>query len=100
MPILCSSFYRALDGSVENLLRSAREAGVRESVEMRSVILVLPLNNDQALQVLNDSGDKPESYEEGYDNKGDKVRTRLDQWGDPVFRTLCSMPTRTNRRTC
>ena len=82
VPILCSSFYRALDGSVENLLRSAREAGVRESVEMRSVILVLP-QNDQALQVLNDSGDKPESYEEGYDNKRDKVRTRLDQWGYP-----------------
>jgi hypothetical protein len=82
VPILCSSFYRALDGSVEKLLRSAREAGVRESVEMRSVILVLP-QNDQALDALNDSGDRPESYEEGYENKRDKVRTRLHQCGYP-----------------
>jgi hypothetical protein len=83
VPILCSSFYRAPDGSIEKLLRDAREAGSSRSVEMRTMILVLP-QNDQALGATSDdNGDKPESYAEGYENKRDKVRTKLHQWGYP-----------------
>jgi hypothetical protein len=58
------------------LLRGTVETGTWTPVSQRSVILLLP-KNDDALQVQHDSGDPPETAEEGYEIKADKVRSDL-----------------------
>ena len=76
IPVLCSEFMSALDPSVVQLLRGAVETGAWTPVAQRSVILLLP-KNDEALQVQHDSGELPETFEEGYEIKADKVRGDL-----------------------
>jgi transcriptional regulator with XRE-family HTH domain len=76
IPVLCSEFLSALDPSVVQLLRGAIETGTWTAVSQRSVVLLLP-KNDEALQVQHDSGELPETYEEGYEIKADKVRGDL-----------------------
>jgi len=76
IPVLCSEFLSALDPSVVQLLRGTVETGTWTSVAQRSVILLLP-KNDEALEVQHDSGELPESFEEGYEIKADKVRGDL-----------------------
>ena len=76
IPVLCSEFLSALDPSVVQLLRGAVETGTWTPVAQRSVILLLP-KNDEALQVQHDSGELPETFEEGYEIKADKVRGDL-----------------------
>jgi hypothetical protein len=79
--VLCSEFLSALDPSVVQLLRGAVETGSWAPVAQRSVVLLLP-KNDEALQVQHDSGELPETFEEGYEIKADKVRGDLRKLGN------------------
>jgi len=80
IPVLCSAFTSALDASVVQLLNTAGETGTWPSAAQRTTILVLP-KNDEALQVKHDSGELPESFDEGYEIKADKVRDTLRRIG-------------------
>jgi hypothetical protein len=81
IPVLCSGFTSAPDPSILQLLHGAVETGTWAAVAQRSVILMLP-KNDEALQVKHDaSGEPPESSEEGYEIKADKVRDALRRIG-------------------
>jgi len=73
-------FTSALDASVVQLLNTAGETGTWPSAAQRTTILVLP-KNDEALQVKHDSGELPESFDEGYEIKADKVRDTLRRIG-------------------
>jgi transcriptional regulator with XRE-family HTH domain len=83
IPVLCSGFPGAPDPSVVQLLHGAVETGTWTPVAQRSVILLLP-KNDEALQVKHDSGELPESFEEGYELKADKVRDALRKIGRDI----------------
>ena len=52
-------------------LKGAVETGTWSAVAQRSVMFVLP-KNDEALQVKHDSGEMPEDFEEGYEIEADK----------------------------
>jgi transcriptional regulator with XRE-family HTH domain len=80
IPVLCSGFTTAPDPSVMQLLHGAIETGTWPAVAQRSVVLVLP-KNDEALQVKHDSGEMPEDFEEGYEIKADKIRDALRKIG-------------------
>ena len=80
IPVLCSEFLSALDPSIVQLLRGAVDTGTLTSVTQRSVILLLP-KNDDALQVQHDSGELAETFDEGYEIKADKVRGDLRKIG-------------------
>jgi transcriptional regulator with XRE-family HTH domain len=80
VPVLCSAFTSAPDSSIVQLLNAAGETGAWPSAAQRTTILVLP-KNDEALQVKHDSGEMPESFEEGYEIKADKVRDALRKIG-------------------
>jgi hypothetical protein len=80
IPVLCSGFTSAPDPSVMQLLNGAVETGTWTAVAQRSVMLVLP-KNDEALQVKQDSGEPPEDFEEGYEIKADKIRDALRKIG-------------------
>ena len=88
IPILCSGFTSAPDSSIEQLLKAIAETGAWPAASLRSTILVLP-KNDEAFQVKQDeSGDPPESCEEAYEIKADKVRDKLRKIGReglPIF---------------
>jgi transcriptional regulator with XRE-family HTH domain len=72
--VLCSRFEDAPSVHVRELLRRAREAGVR-TLERHTAVLVLARPGD-ALKVK-DGGILVETEEDGYELKGDEVRIRL-----------------------
>ncbi|MGX1348243.1 transcriptional regulator with XRE-family HTH domain [Bradyrhizobium elkanii] len=72
--VLCSKFEDAPSIHVRELLRRAREAGVR-TLDRHAAVLVLARPGD-ALKVK-DRGALVETEEEGYELKGDEVRLRL-----------------------
>ncbi len=81
IPVLCTGFTSAPDPSILQLLHGAVETGTWSAVAQRSIILMLP-KNDEALQVKHDaSGEPPESFEEGYEIRADKVRDALRRIG-------------------
>lgn len=81
IPVLCTGFTSAPDPSILQLLHGAVETGTWTAVAQRSIILMLP-KNDEALQVKQDaSGEPPESFEEGYEIRADKVRDALRRIG-------------------
>lgn len=80
IPVLCSGFTSAPDPSVMQLLQGTIETGSWAAVAQRSVMLVLP-KNDEALQVKHDSGEMPADFEEGYEIKADKIRDALRKLG-------------------
>ena len=72
--VLCSKFEDAPSIHVRELLRRAREGGVR-TLDHHTAVLVLARPGD-ALKVK-DGGRLVETKEEGYELKGDEVRLRL-----------------------
>ena len=65
--MLCSSFNDAPSVAAHQLLERAKEASIR-NLELNTALLVLPRANE-ALAVKDESGDRAQTIEEGYDLK-------------------------------
>lgn len=79
LTVLCSGFNNAPAAEPRLLLERAREAGVR-SLELNAVLAVLPRTNE-ALAVKDESGNRVEKVEEGYELKGEQVSMSLHHLG-------------------
>lgn len=79
LAVLCSSFNNAPAAEARLLLERAKEAGVRRLNE-KAALLVLPRPNE-AMAVKDDSGERVESAEEGYDLKSEQVEQSLQPIG-------------------
>lgn len=79
LAVLCSGFNNAPAAEARLLLERAREAGVR-GLNEKAALLVLPRPNE-ALAVKDESGERVESAEEGYDLKGEQVAQSLQPMG-------------------
>lgn len=79
LSVLCSGFNNAPSEAAQILLGRAKEAGVR-SLHERATVLVLP-RPSEALAVKDDSGQRVDSVEEGYELKREQVEMRLQQIG-------------------
>lgn len=77
--VLCSGFNNAPAAEARLLLERAREAGVRSLYE-KAALLVLPRPNE-ALAVKDESGQRVESTEEGYELKAEQVAMSLQPIG-------------------
>lgn len=80
IPVLCSPFAGPLASSVENLLQGSDEVGAGTAVATRSIVLLLA-KNDEALQVKHDSGEAPDSADEGYEIRNERARDDLRRIG-------------------
>ena len=79
LAVLCSGFNNAPAAEARLLLERAKEAGVR-GLNEKSALLVLPRPNE-AMAVKDESGDRVENAEEGYDLKGEQVAQSLQPIG-------------------
>lgn len=79
LAVLCSGFNNAPAAEARLLLERAKEAGVRGLIEKAS-LLVLPRPNE-ALAVKDESGQKVETVEEGYELKHEQVAMSLQPIG-------------------
>lgn len=79
LTVLCSSFNNAPAAEARLLLERARDAGVR-SLELNASLVVLPRPNE-ALAVKDESGNRVETAEEGYELKGEQVSMSLQPLG-------------------
>ena len=77
--VLCSGFNNAPAAEARLLLERAREAGVR-GLHEKAALLVLPRPNE-ALAVKDESGQKVETAEEGYELKAEQVSMSLQPIG-------------------
>jgi transcriptional regulator with XRE-family HTH domain len=77
--ILCSGFNNAPAAETRLLLERANEIGVR-SLGTRAALLVLPRTNE-ALAVKDESGNRVDSIEEGYELKGEQVTMAVEPIG-------------------
>ncbi|WP_421526368.1 helix-turn-helix domain-containing protein [Pseudomonas yamanorum] len=77
--VLCSGFNNAPAAEAQLLLKRAREIGVRSLTE-KTALLVLPRPNE-ALAVKDESGERVDSAEEGYELKGEQVCMSLQPLG-------------------
>ena len=78
--VLCSGFLSAPDPAVVQLLQGAIETGSWSAITQKSLILLLP-KNDDAIEVKHDSGELADSSDEGYEIKADKVRDAIRKLG-------------------
>jgi transcriptional regulator with XRE-family HTH domain len=79
LTVLCSSFNNAPAAEPRLLLERANEAGVR-SLELNAALVVLPRPNE-ALAVKDESGNRVETVDEGYELKGEQVSMALQPLG-------------------
>jgi transcriptional regulator with XRE-family HTH domain len=79
LAVLCSGFNNAPAAEARLLLERAKEAGVR-GLNDKAALLVLPRPNE-AMAVKDESGDRVENTEEGYDLKGEQVAQSLQPMG-------------------
>ena len=79
LAVLCSGFNDAPAAGARLLLERAREAGVRD-LNVKASLLVLPRPNE-AMAVKDESGERVESIEEGYELKGEQVAQSLQPLG-------------------
>lgn len=79
LAVLCSGFNNAPAAEARLLLERAKEAGVR-ALNEKAALLVLPRPNE-ALAVKDESGQKVESADEGYELKGEQVAMSLQPIG-------------------
>ncbi len=77
--VLCSGFNNAPAAEARLLLERAREAGVR-GLREKAALLVLPRPNE-ALAVKDESGQKVETADEGYELKAEQVAMSLQPIG-------------------
>lgn len=77
--VLCSGFNNAPAAEARLLLERARDAGVR-GLHEKAALLVLPRPNE-ALAVKDESGQKVETAEEGYELKAEQVAMSLQPIG-------------------
>jgi transcriptional regulator with XRE-family HTH domain len=77
--VLCSGFNNAPAAEARLLLERAREAGVR-GLHEKAALLVLP-RPSEALAVKDESGQKVETAEEGYELKAEQVAMSLQPIG-------------------
>jgi len=75
LAVLCSGFNNAPAAEARLLLERAKQAGVRGILE-KAAVLVLPRPNE-ALAVKDESGDRVENANEGYELKGEQVAMSL-----------------------
>jgi transcriptional regulator with XRE-family HTH domain len=73
--VLCSRFNDAPEVALQTLLRRAKEAGARNTLQ-KTVLLVLP-RPEEALAVKYDDGARVDIDEEGYEVKADQINMRL-----------------------
>lgn len=79
LTVLCSGFNNAPAAEARLLLERAKEAGVRGLIE-KAALLVLPRPNE-ALAVKDESGQKVETVDEGYELKHEQVAMSLQPIG-------------------
>lgn len=79
LAVLCSGFNNAPAAEARLLLERAKEAGVR-GLNEKAALLVLP-RPSEALAVKDESGQKVETAEEGYELKGEQVAMSLQPIG-------------------
>lgn len=79
LAVLCSGFNNAPAAEARLLLERAKEAGVR-GLNEKTALLVLP-RPSEALAVKDESGQRVESEEEGYELKGEQVAMSLQPIG-------------------
>jgi transcriptional regulator with XRE-family HTH domain len=79
LSVLCSGFNNAPAAEAKLLLERAREAGVRGLLE-KATLLVLP-RPSEALAVKDESGQKVEAVEEGYELKHEQIAMNLQPAG-------------------
>jgi transcriptional regulator with XRE-family HTH domain len=79
LAVLCSGFNNAPAAEARLLLERAKDAGVR-SLNERAALLVLPRPNE-ALAVKDESGERVETTEEGYELKGEQIAMSLQPLG-------------------
>jgi hypothetical protein len=79
IPVLCSLF-PAVDGSLLRLLRQEQEARLRAAEDDRVVLLMLPKGNE-AEEVLDDSGLRAGSVDDGYMIKETQIKQVLKNEG-------------------
>lgn len=79
LAVLCSGFNNAPAAEAQLLLKRAKEIGVRNLTE-KTALLVLPRPNE-ALAVKDESGERVDTAEEGYELKGEQVSMSLQPFG-------------------
>lgn len=79
LAVLCSGFNNAPAAEAQLLIKRAKEIGVRGLTE-KTALLVLPRPNE-ALAVKDESGERVDTAEEGYELKGEQVCMSLQPFG-------------------
>jgi hypothetical protein len=74
--VLCTQF-NALAGSIEGLLKHARDTGAKTTVNTRTVLLALP-KNDEAVSMKTAARRPVESDEQGYVMNGRRRKAQLE----------------------
>ncbi|KRA97947.1 hypothetical protein ASD83_12835 [Devosia sp. Root685] len=85
--VLCSAFNDAPGADPLKLMKSLSALGSDAFERERLAILVLP-QNDQALKVIDGSGEPAESIEHGYGIREDQIRSSLAEAGLPKVPSL------------
>lgn len=78
--VLCSGFNDAPGTSAQGLIEHLNKTGKSDLLRERIGILVLPRTN-QAISMKDDSGEKAQTDEDGYEMKSDQVEMLLDRIG-------------------
>lgn len=79
LSVLCSGFNNAPAAEAQSILERAKESGVRD-LPAKAALLVLPHPNE-ALAVKDETGQRVESVEEGYELKAEQIAMRLQPIG-------------------
>ncbi len=77
--VFCSSFGDAPSSGIQNLLGHVTATGGRELFNERSLVLILPRGEEA--RIKDDSGEMPETDEEGYIVKRDQAHSQLQRIG-------------------
>ncbi|MBN9594905.1 MAG: helix-turn-helix transcriptional regulator [Afipia sp.] len=87
LSILCCMFNDAPSGEILKLLGELRSLGSDALERQRVIILVLP-RGDEAMKIIDDAGDQPENFSEGYAIRASQVADTLRKEGLPEIPVL------------
>jgi transcriptional regulator with XRE-family HTH domain len=87
LSILCCMFNDAPSGEILKLLGEIKSLGSDALERQRVLILVLP-RGDEAMKIIDDAGDPPESAQDGYDIRATQVADTLRKEGLPEIPVL------------
>lgn len=87
LSILCCMFNDAPSGEILKLLGELRSLGSDALERQRVIILILP-RGDEAMKIVDDSGEQPENFSEGYAIRESQVLDTLRKEGLPEIPVL------------